>query len=748
MLGYRFSAPEWFRGEVHEALALEIAKATPVEFAWPQTARRWLRWLYLLDDAAGDHNLALAHALESSYRPLWEQKRAEWPARRAADRLAEWDYYDLLFATNRQVLLKTVYGTLHMQALPARAAAMIESLGPLFAGYPRLMYFEAWALDRLGRDSPPGPQKRLFSRSSALAVSAYGWEGGETHLATAVEWYIYERRYQKYLDEPPRWHRTQPPSERLHFERLRFSAAEMEREIVAARRRLEYSDHNERPLQDLVRWLRRAGRVDEALSVVAANRQRFVGSLTRAQLIAEAAETAPGSIDPLPAYREMLELDPDSWPARARLARAQMEAGAPAAAQKTYLEFPGFTRPDGQHVVALSNHAFEAAYYLHRRGETEHARPLFARAIQPPTGSASDMRSHETLAVLDNDLRAALLNAERQVHRYSDSYAGMRQALYLSVLGHREQADKLFSDYANRFGNEAVWMAVFIAHRMQGLEGAALEAWLAKAAARDTRRDYLSGALRERHAFMLAHMDRPVSKEALAHMQRVADAHNRSPFYPQLAEGYAAWRKGEFALAAQKLRGPHDDLHNISINRRQSLSEWLPYVVLAYARSGQQAESAKLLGEHLANIGADSDYLIARALLEGSAGRHPSAAASLKLAFYRLPFTSTRSFTTGYSLLEAAELLYAETRNDLYRALIEDVARRLQVDLPYSWAAAFEAKYARESQARQLALAAASILDPASERIAHVPQAERDAVRRAAARHASVLGAALRTAQR
>ena len=748
VLGYRLSAPEWFRADVHERLASEIASLVPVDFRWREMAGMWLRWLYMLDDPLRDHNLALAHAVEGSYAPMWERKRAEWTAWKAADRPAEWDYYDLLFATNRQALLKSVYGTLHFQALPARAAAMIERLGSRFSGYPRLMYFEAWALERLGRDARPGAQKRLFSRSSAIAVGAYRWEGGESHLATAVEHYIFERPYQKYLDEPPRWHRVRVPSERLQFERLRFSANEIEREIAAARRRLDYSDHNERPLRDLARWLRRAGRVDEALSVVEANRHRFVGSLTRVELLAEAAESGRGGADPLAIHRELLELDPDSWEARSRLARAQMEAGEPALAQNTYLAFPGFASGDGQNAVALANHAFEAAYYLYRRGEAEYARPLFVRATQPPTGSSSEMRSRETLAVLQDDLRSALRNAEQQVQRYSDGYAGMRQLLYLSLSGDHGRAEALFPEYANRFGNEAVWMAAFIVHRMQRLEGPALESWLAKAAAQDTRRDYLTGALRERHAFMLAYTDRAPSDEALAHVRRVAQANNRSPFYPQLAEGYAAWRKRDYALAAQKLRGPHDDLYNISINRRQSLSEWLPQVALSYARSGQPAEAGKLLAEHLANIGADSDYFIAHALMEGGAGRHQSAAAALRLAFYRLPFTATRSFLSGYTLLEACELLFTETGNDLYRALIEDFARRLQVDLPYPWAAAFEAKYARDPETRRLALAAASILDPQSERIAHFPVAERGATSAAAARHRSMLGAALRAGAR
>jgi hypothetical protein len=748
LLGYRLSAPEWFRGDVHAALAAELAKVAPLAFGWKRTTEMWLRWLYTLDDPLHEHNLALAHAVEQSYGPLWQAKSAAWAARRASDRLAEWDYYDLLFAANRRALLKTVYSTLYLQGLPAQAAATIERLGSLFAGYPRLMYFQAAALDRMGRDARPGAQKRLFSRSSALAVSAYRWEGGESHLSAAAEYYIYERPYQKYLDEPPRWYRIEVPRERLQFERLAFSAREMEREIAAARRRLDFSDRSERPLRDLVRWLRRAGRVGEALSIVDANRNRFVGSLTRAELLAQASEMAGVGSDPLPAYRELLDLDPDSWEARSRLARAYMEAGQPALAQKTYLAFPGFANQQGQNIVALSNYAFDAGYYLYRRGEIEHARPLFRQSTDLATWSAREIRSREILALLEDDLSRALRNAQYQVERYSDGQAGMRELLYLHLLGNREQAEALFFEYANRFGSEQVWTAALIAHRMRGLEGPALEAWLAQAAARDTRRDYLTGALRERHAFMLAYTDRPASDEALAHVRRVAQANNRSPFYPQLAEGYAAFRKGAFAAAAQKLRGPHNDLYNISINRRESLSEWLPHLVLAYARSGQPAEASKLLAEHLANIGTDADYLVARALMEGSVGQHASAAGSLRLAFHRLPRLGTRALPPGYTLLEACELLFTQTGNDVYRELIEDFARRLQVDLPYSWAAAFEAKYARDLDTRQLALAAASILDPKSERIAHFPETERLALRRAAARHASLLGAALRAAPR
>ena len=147
----------------------------PLRSGW-DSVRQWLGWLYFSGEPLKQHNLDVAHALEAAYATVWRAKR-EWAARRAADRPTEWDYYDLLFAANRQAMLKSVHATLHLQGLPAHADAMIDALAPAYEGYPRLMYYQAWALERLGREALPGAQQRLLSRSSALAAAAHRFEG-------------------------------------------------------------------------------------------------------------------------------------------------------------------------------------------------------------------------------------------------------------------------------------------------------------------------------------------------------------------------------------------------------------------------------------------------------------------------------------------------------------------------------------------------------------------------------------------
>ena len=743
-LDFRLSGPDWFRGDVHGKVASALTPVTIVELAWHQQADAWFRWLNWLPDPLGASDLRLALAVERHYGSLWKEKAAEWTVRRATDQTADWDYYELLFAMNRRAMLKTVRSTLHQQGLPKQAIALIESLGDVFSGYPPLVRDHAYALDKIGQTAPRGVQHKLNSESSALALGVYRWEGGESPIAHVAEQFIFERSFDKYLDEPPRAYRTEFSRSRLQFGRTSVSPQEAERQIADATRRLAYVEGDPGKLRVLVSWLRRAGQVEEALKTVQANRHRFVGTLGRAELIDEVRETVRRGEDPVPIYRVLLDLDPDNWDAHRRLARAYLESGRPLKAQEVYLSFPGFADHEGQNIVALSNRAFEAGFYFYRLGEPRIGEPLFRVANRLRTWSRREVHARELVAVIESDLRRASEQALYQVDRYDDSRAGMRLVMYHYLLGMQDQAWSRFFDFVNRFGDEEPWTAAFVAHRMQGLQGPELERWLAQAKLRDTRRDYLSNALRERHAFMLALHDRAPSNDAVALIRNVARANNDSGYYVQLAEGYVALREGDFAKAAQKLRGPHNDLFNLSIERRHSLSEWLPFIALAHARLGQTKEADKLMADHLGNIGVDSDYLVARGLLDGMAGKHDAAAQSLRLAFHRLTVARTRAFFPGYLLLEACEMLLIDSKNDVYRALIEDFARRLQVEVPHAWAAAFEAKYARDPVSRKLAIAAANILDPKSLRLGQVAEPERQVPRDAAFSHDSLLGASLR----
>jgi len=749
VLAFRLSAPEWFSPEVHAVVEDRLRPVRPARLGYPDLIAAWLHWLYFMPDPLAHHGLRVARSIERSYTPVWREHGAEWAAHPAADRTAPWDYYDLLFALNRSGLVKSVRSTIEKQDLPQRAVNTIETLGGTFVGHPWLTFLHARALDQAGRKlEPGGPQARRYSRSGALAVAVYGWEGGESPISMRAEYLIFERGYHKYVDEPIKSYRGTVPYAREYVDQTSFTAREIERSIAETRRRLEYSDRYPQPLRDLVRWLRRAERTDEAVATVERNRHRFVGTVARVELLAEAREVSGRGEIPIGLYRELLELDPYSQSAYWRLARAHLEGGRPEEAEAVFLAYPGFKDRERQNPVGLANFAHSAGYEFYWRGDSARATALLRLSTTFGTGAGSEMRSREILALLDNNMDAAMQETQMLIGRYSDSRAGSRYVMYLSLLGRHEQADSQFRGLANRFDDEHIWIGTFVGQRMRGFEGAELQAWLEQLGSADRHRNYMAASLRERHAFMMALIDRPATDEALERIRKAAAVNNRSPFYPDLAQGYIALRKGDFAAAGPKLRETHDVLFNISNTRREQLAELLPYVAYAYVRSGKHDEAEKMVSNYLFNMGADSDYLIARALLYGFAGDHEAASTLLRRAYFRLPGTRTRSFYPGYILLEACEFLLQDSGNDAYRRLIAELARRIQVDIPYSWAAAFEAKYATVTDRRQLAIAAASILDPKSERLKQVSEAERAALRAGAIRHDSALGAALRSKAR
>jgi hypothetical protein len=90
------------------------------------------------------------------------------------------------------------------------------------------------------------------------------------------------------------------------------------------------------------------------------------------------------------------------------------------------------------------------------------------------------------------------------------------------------------------------------------------------------------------------------------------------------------------------------------------------------------------------------------------------------------PNTDARPIFTEYQFAEACEWLYWDSKQEAYRELALDWARKHQRIAPmYSWAYAIEAELAKAPPERLRALAITLYLDPNSERASRLPAAER-----------------------
>jgi hypothetical protein len=123
--------------------------------------------------------------------------------------------------------------------------------------------------------------------------------------------------------------------------------------------------------------------------------------------------------------------------------------------------------------------------------------------------------------------------------------------------------------------------------------------------------------------------------------------------------------------------------------------------------------------------------LLTKAILAAGKKENDEALRALQQAFNIHPFTGSRLFDTWYELVETCEWLYVNFGDKRYLDLGMKWAKSYQVIQPmYSWAYAFEAKYAQNTEARKRALALALYLDRNSERIANIPESEKQNARK------------------
>lgn len=242
--------------------------------------------------------------------------------------------------------------------------------------------------------------------------------------------------------------------------------------------------------------------------------------------------------------------------------------------------------------------------------------------------------------------------------------------------------------------------------------------------------DTLSGSaeqqawLRGYFLFNLLLVDRTPEEAALNQILSVvskAPDHDFEKFAP----AYFAIKRGDYATAIEQLGPPSEPAASRSTQWKQPAGVPLPYLTLALLRSAQTAEAETLLRRHLEQVGRDFHYLLAAAYLEGSRGRQARATELLWEAFVTRPGARGLSVPPGFQLLESCEHLLQWTGDERYRTVLVELARRMQRVWPDSWAYAFAARHERDAPERERALALALYLDPQSEHLKGLSEAQR-----------------------
>jgi hypothetical protein len=717
----RFSDGDWFSRELSSWVEkpLRTLGALDAEHGAPGGLQEFIALV-----SGGDPHTLEARALERAYpRAL----RAKAKPLGALDALAlnEIDHIELLFALNRAAAVKTVNAMVNKQAVYESALSQAAALGEEFENYPPLAYLKQAALYHLSeRRKTESEQARDLEEAMQLARAVYRWEGGESQYAYYTEWGYRGIDYEPYRDFPPRPWRASEHAKEVSMTRTQYSKDELDLWIGESLSKLKYVQWDFSTLERAHALLRDAGRSEDADRLLKDNQDRFVGSVARSKFLAARLKESSEPAVLIAFYEERIKTEPQVWTHYAELARLLSGQGKYAAAAKAMEAYPGFQDPSANR-VALSNHANQAAILLRRYGERELAAPFYQLSAGYDTGSGAEMHSRESLAFFRNDFGLAMQEAQRRLNRYNSLGAAENYLAYLWLTGYSKEAFGEFQRLAPRYAAETqLWHAALQGHRIAAAQDKEIAAWTA---AVDLGTDHrTTKALRGNFLFQALTIDRAPAEAALA----VLDSADADFTYKMHARGYFALKRSDYPTTIASLAQLNQTLTNISMQQPQRQTNLvLTTIAYAHAKSGKLAELEPILADYRRRVGEGFDWSLAQAALASAATNADAAERWLRRAYGEQPPTAYRPFFSLYMVLEACEIAYEDTRDERFRVLLYDWARREGLRWPLGWAYAFEAKYAPSAEARREPLAFALYLDPRSERIRALPEAEKKQAR-------------------
>jgi hypothetical protein len=481
-----------------------------------------------------------------------------------------------------------------------------------------------------------------------------------------------------------------------------------------------YSQDAFEPLEHAITALERAGLHEQSVRLREEARLRFIGSPARERFLVRRAEETGDLNAYASVLMERVREEPADWPAYLTLARVYLSARQPAYAQQVLLAYP---QAEARVSAADTQRAHDAGMLLLDAGEVELARPLLQHAAAG-ADSAAKLWSQIALARLEGNWSEAQARA-LQLHESHQAPGALARAATVSfLLGDNEAGWRAFYEAAKRFEDFAPWTAALAAHRIERTRAADVEAfadrWKSLSGERATE-----ARLKGYFLFNALLVDRVPAPELVAELAALAEK-RQDPQLEALVTGYAAFRRGEHAVAANKLMPVYQAA------AREPAAHLLPYLVVSLTRTDRAEEAQALAAAARSQAPRGFHALLSAAYLAGAAGSTDQALQLLWEAFIALPARDQFMVPAGFQLLEVCEQLYALSGDDRYRSLLVDLARRQQRAWPVSWAYSFDARYAPRPDEAEAALGVALFLDPDSE---HLRVSGDDQRKRAAARY-------------
>ena len=681
----------------------------------------------------------------------------QWCCNSEATHPSMQDYLELVEAIGYDNLARQITFLYHVQGRPQEALKVAAHLETVYKGFPYLSMLRALAENAAAATAENESREGLLRSAYTTAFDLLYQEQGQTDNAIAA-----------YDLLAVLGRMDNGPFPNLYVSDVPFrssypaSAGVLESSLKNATLALENATIDVRPLQEISGILAETQhKYAEFEEVLRSVEGRFVGNTYVSLMQADNKVRLGKKEEAETIYRQAIKFQPASWEPYGALSEILLRKGQAQESSAVVKAYPGFSRGSSENPVGIANHAYEVGSRYFWSGHFDLAKWFYRISADLNTGADSSLSSDARLKLLAGNYTSALAAIQQRATRYQQPGAYRDYLAFLFAMGYSKEAWDGFITLAPRISHPHIWDSPLVGHRIGGASEQDIVAWVKQDALRNTGEEssYAANyALRaatidrvpsEAIALLIGELDRPAWKVADGYEHSIkpsADGKTHYVLGPDVPD-HATLPLGVFDQVKKTriksdlqyfaeayrllLIGNQDGarlifeeasaLYDLSQN---SQGYMLAYFAFAAAKSGNTA----VLDKKLAGFRPDQknfDYLLARAVMSGIAGKADDALPLLKKARYAQHSTEARIVFPEYEYIEILEWLYESTKNARYRELALEWARTTQTTQPWqAWPYAVDAKLSQDGQDRRRAIAMAYYLDRNSVRLNTIPKHE------------------------
>ena len=634
------------------------------------------------------------------------------------------------FGQHNLMKLITIPG--YSQYLPDKGLQICDEILKFYKDHPYFTSDKFSLLYNLIEGSPADAQKNIKQEVCDMAINTMWWNGRQNWVNTTA------RSFLSYLTKPGE-NDIQPLNPFISKKDL-IETIGMDYPF----RVNNVQSGNFRPVDSLLPWVHTeidflinlyrqyslpkyvmisTGKDSKKASNILSEMQsRFNGHPDKTKFNIDQKAMENKTIDKKKLLLAEIEKGSRDWKTYKELANLYITDSSYEEAKSIILKYPGLKPPFEADIIGASNIAAAAGNLFFERGAIDQAKYFYQISADLDTGSARCLEGQERLSLLKRKFPAAAEYSLRRAQRYNDPTAYANYMTYLHLQGKHKLAWSMFQNLITLYtGSPELWDSAFIGHRIEGRSDDEIISWLrtlSQSVKTDQQKSYLArfGALclidREPNEDMVATIEKyDVNTLLEFYRVKVLSSKNAPLVYSSFAQSYEYLQKKEYKEAYRLLS-------------RNSIFRPQGYYAFAGIKSGDFDKLRKYYFPVAWSPKTNSYYyfekIVAHAVVECYSGNHEKALSFLKKAFSVRPPTVAEPYFTEQYLLQIAEWLYQDSKDERYAALLLNWSRIFQLITPmYAWPYAIEANYTDNPKEKLKALAYAQFLDPQSTRIEH-----------------------------